>query len=177
MAHEILESGIEPPPNVLESRGLGDLQAVFESQEWQALSKMDLERELPFIMHVQVDGRECYVRGRMDAVISGDVPKVIDYKYASWRDNAEADYEIQMSAYGLAVMKGAGTPRVVAELWYLKAPMKIVRLELTRPEAERRIADLLGKYFESLSSGMWPMAQRSYCDSVGCGFREQCWLK
>ena len=138
---------------------------------------MDLARELPFIMHVEVDGRDCYVRGRMDAVISGDVPRVLDYKYASWRDNAEADYEIQMSAYALAVMKGAGTPRVIAELWYLKAPMKIVRRELTRSEAERRITDLLGKYFESLSSGIWPMAQRSYCDSVGCGFRELCWVK
>ena len=47
----------------------------------------------------------------MDAVISGDVPRVIDYKYASWRDGAETEYEIQMSAYGLAVMKRSGAQR------------------------------------------------------------------
>ena len=41
----------------------------------------------------------------MDAVISGNPPRVIDYKYASWRDGAEAEYEIQMTAYCLAVMK------------------------------------------------------------------------
>jgi hypothetical protein len=138
---------------------------------------MDVARELPFIMHIPVDGRDCYVRGRMDAVVSGEVPRVIDYKYARWRDGAETDYDIPLYAYGLAVMKGLATQRAAVELWYLRAPMKIVRRELGRDEAERHITDLLRKYFESLSSGKWPMAERPYCDVVECGFREQCWVK
>jgi len=75
------------------------------------------------------------------------------------------------------VMKTSGVERAVAELWYLKAPMKIVKWDLKRAEAEQRIAALLEKYLQSLSSGTWPMAQRTYCDSVACGFREQCWAQ
>ena len=176
-AHEILETGLEPSLDALMARDLPDLQAVFESKEWQELSKLDVARELPFIMHILVDGRDCYVRGRMDAVVSGEVPRVIDYKYAKWRGGAEADYDIQLYAYGLAVMKSLATQRAAVELWYLRAPMKVVKRELIRDEAERHITDLFRKYFESLSSGKWPMAERPYCDAVECGFREQCWVK
>ena len=95
---------LEPSLEFLREKGVPDLQAVFQSKEWQALSKSDVARELPFIMHMEVDGRECFVRGRMDAVISGNPPRVIDYKYASWREGAESEYEVQMAAYCLAVM-------------------------------------------------------------------------
>jgi len=174
-AHEILEYAREPSMDFLKEKAVPDLQAVFQSADWKALAGADIARELPFIMHVDVGGRDCFVRGRMDAVVSGEVPRVIDYKYALWREGAEMDYEIQMTAYCLAAMKRLGVERALAELWYLKSPMKIVKWELHRGAAEQRIAALLGKYLESLSSGMWPMAQRSYCDSVACGFRERCW--
>ena len=81
------------------------------------------EREMPFIMHIDVDGKDCWVRGRMDAVVTGSVPRVVDYKYAVWHEGAEATYHIQMTAYSLALMKALGTQRAVGELWYLKAPM------------------------------------------------------
>ena len=177
LAHEILESSTQPSIETLKEKGVQDLQAVFQSKDWIALSKIDVERELPFIMHVRVDGRDCFVRGRMDAVVPGDPVRVIDYKYASWRDGAEAEYEIQMMAYCLAMMKGSGADRATGELWYLRTPMKIVRQEFTRDDVERRITDLLSRYFQSLSSGTWPMAERPYCDSIACGFRERCWVK
>jgi ATP-dependent helicase/nuclease subunit A len=177
LAHELLESGREPSMDTLRERGVLDLQAVFQSQEWRALSKTDVERELPFIMHVQAGARDCFVRGRMDAVVSGDPPRVIDYKYATWKNGTGTEYEIQMTAYCLALMKSSGVDRAAGELWYLKAPMRVIRREYTRAEAEQRIAGVLERYLHSLSSGIWPMAERSYCDSVHCGFRERCWEK
>ena len=176
-AHEILEYAHEPSMEVLQEKAVPDLQAVFQSADWKALASVDVARELPFIMHLAVDGRDCFVRGRMDAVVSGEPPHVIDYKYALWREGAEMAYEVQMTAYCLAVMKRLGMERAIAELWYLKAPMKIVKWELHRAAAEQRIAALFGKYLDSLSSGVWPMAERTYCDSVACGFRERCWAQ
>jgi hypothetical protein len=78
------------------------------------LAAAGAERELPFLMHVDVNGRDCWVRGRMDvAVPTGEdgsgTPRVVDYKYASWHDGAEERYEIQMTAYALALMKATGT--------------------------------------------------------------------
>ena len=176
-AHEILEYAREPSMALLQEKAVPDLQAVFQSSDWKALSIEDVARELPFIMHIDVGGRDCFVRGRMDAVVSGEVPRVIDYKYALWREGAEMEYEIPMTAYCLAVMKRLGVDRAIAELWYLKAPMKIVKYELHRAAAEQRIAALLGNYVDSLFSGTWPMAQRAYCDSVACGFRDRCWTQ
>jgi ATP-dependent exoDNAse (exonuclease V) beta subunit len=177
IAHEILEHGREPAADFLREQGVPDLQAVFQSGEWRALAAVDTARELPFIIRVQVGGRDCLVRGRMDAVVPAEVPRVIDYKYAAWRDGADLDYEIPMTAYCLAVMKSTGAKRAIAELWFLKNPMKIVKRELTQDEAENRIATLLEKYLQSLSSGAWPMAERSYCDAVACGFRDRCWAQ
>lgn len=176
-AHEILEYAREPSMVFLQEKAVPDLQAVFQSADWKALSTVDVARELPFIMHLDVGGRDCFVRGRMDAVVSGELPRVIDYKYALWREGAEMEYEIQMTAYCLAVMKKLGVDRAIAELWYLKTPMKIVKWDLRRAAAEQRIASLLGRYLDSLSSGAWPMADRTYCDSVACGFRERCWAQ
>jgi ATP-dependent helicase/nuclease subunit A len=175
IVHEILEQGREPSMDLLREKAVPDLEAVFRSAEWRELATLDVARELPFIMQVEVRGRSCFVRGRMDAVASGNVPRVIDYKYALWRDGGDAQYEIPMTAYCLAVMKSLGVGRAIAELWYLKAPMKIVKREFTREEAEQRLAALLEGYLQSLSSGTWPMAERSYCDAVACGFRERCW--
>jgi len=174
-AHRILETLLEPSPEVLLERGLEDLQTVFQSKEWKALSKVDVERELPFMMHIQTAGKDCFIRGRMDAVIFSDPPRILDYKYAHWRAGAEAEYEIQMATYCLATMKSLNVDRAVGELWYLKSPLKIIRQEFSRAEAETRIINLLDKYFNSLSGGPWPMAERSYCDAVACGFRAQCW--
>jgi len=111
----------------------------------------------------------------MDAVVPGDPPRVIDYKFALWKQGGEAIYEIQMTAYCLALMKSTGAGRAVAELWYLKAPMKILTQEYTLEEAERRLADLLERYLNALRTDNWPMAERTYCDSVECGFRTRCW--
>ena len=156
-------------------QGVPDLHAVFASQEWQSLVASEVERELPFIMHVRAGERDCYIRGRMDAVVPGSPPRVIDYKYASWRTDAELDYEIQMTAYSLALMKSADIDRAVAELWYLRTPMKVIRKEYTRTQAEESLSVLLGRYLKALASGVWPMAERAYCERIQCGFREKCW--
>jgi ATP-dependent helicase/nuclease subunit A len=175
LAHAILELDEMPSLEDLKLQGLADLHQVFTSKEWQALSTAFVERELPFIMHVRVGDRDCFVRGRMDAVVMEAPPRVIDYKYAAWRAGSEMNYEIQMIAYSLALMKSAKVDRAVAELWYLKSPMKVLRQEYTREEAEVRIQDLLRRYLDAMVSGVWPMAERTYCDSIQCGFRERCW--
>jgi len=77
-AHEILEYAREPSMDVLTEKAVPDLEAVFQSADWKALATVDVARELPFIMHVEVGGRDCFVRGRMDAVVSGELPRVID---------------------------------------------------------------------------------------------------
>jgi ATP-dependent helicase/nuclease subunit A len=176
-AHKILESSTPPTRDSLAASGLPDLAAVFESAEWRELAGASPERELPFIMHVDVDGKDCWVRGRMDAAVSmeGAMPRVIDYKYALWREGAEANYEIQMTAYALALMKALGTDRAAAELWYVKSSMKVVRREYTRLEAERTLRGLLSKYMNAVERNLWPAADRAYCDRVECGFRERCW--
>jgi CRISPR/Cas system-associated exonuclease Cas4 (RecB family) len=175
LAHSILETGLAPSLDTLKSQGVPDLHAVFASKEWQSLSAAAVERELPFLMHLKLGERDCFIRGRMDAVVAGDPPRVIDYKYSSWSAGVEIAYEIQMTAYSLALMKSARVDRAIAELWYLKSPMKVLRREYTQEEAEQRIGELVGRYMDSLSSGQWPMANRAYCDSVQCGFREKCW--
>ncbi|MBI4472479.1 MAG: UvrD-helicase domain-containing protein [Acidobacteria bacterium] len=175
LAHRLLETGSVPSAAALADSGLPDLAAVFESSEWRELSQSSPEREMPFIMHLSVGGRDCWIRGRMDAVVPGDPPRVIDYKYAMWRESGDASYEIQMTAYCLALMKAFGVDLATAELWYLRQPMKVLRREYAREESERRLSDLISKYVAALETGSWPMAQRDYCDRIECGFRERCW--
>jgi hypothetical protein len=167
------------PPGVaaLEEKGIADLYDVFQSDEWKDLSTADAERELTFMMHLQVAGRECMIRGRMDALVVAQLPRIVDYKYANWQQNAEVEYELQMATYCLATMKALGVQKAVGELWFLKSPMKVIRREFTRSEAETTITRVLRSYLEAQSSGEWPMAERAYCDSVSCGFRERCWAK
>jgi ATP-dependent helicase/nuclease subunit A len=178
-AHKLLERATPPLADALAAAHLCDLAAVFECQEWRDLSAASPERELPFIMHVNVNGQDCWVRGRMDAAATGDgnggTPRVVDYKYARWREGGEANYEIQMTAYALALMKATGADRAAAELWYLKSPMKIVRHEYTRNEAEEKLRQLFVKYLNAVERDEWPAAERAHCDRVECGFRERCW--
>jgi ATP-dependent helicase/nuclease subunit A len=175
VAHKVLESGSAPSVTELADYGLNDLSLVFESDEWRRLSAGMPEREMPFIMHLAVSGRDCWVRGRMDAVVPADPPRVIDYKYALWREGAESGYDIQMTAYSLALMKSLRAERAVAELWYLKNPMKILRREYTLRETEERLKDLLARYAAAVEKDEWPMAGRTHCDKVECGFRPRCW--
>jgi len=82
------------------------------------------------------------------------LPRVVDYKYAIWRDGCEADYEMQMTAYSVAVMKALGTDRAVSELWYLKRPMKILKKEYGLPEAEDRLKNLLSRYISAVETNV-----------------------
>jgi CRISPR/Cas system-associated exonuclease Cas4 (RecB family) len=175
LAHSLLESGVAPDPETLATAGLSDLAGLFESAEWRRLCSSGAEREMPFIVHVSLQGGGCWVRGRMDAAVPGPVPRVIDYKYARWREGGEANYDIQMTAYCLALMKACETDRAEGELWYLKPPMKIVRREYSRREAERSLKDLIERYVRAIETDCWPPAERAYCDRVECGFREKCW--
>ena len=175
IAHKFLETAIKPATAELNAAGVPDLASVFDEQEWRDLADALPERELPFIMHLNVDGRDCWVRGRMDAAVAAETPRVIDYKYAFWREMWEAAYDTQMTAYALALMKALGTDRVTSELWYLKAPMKIIRQEHTRGDAENKLRELFARYLGALDRDDWPAAERAYCDRVECGFREQCW--
>jgi hypothetical protein len=72
-------------------------------------------------------------------------------------------------------MKSLNTQHADGELWYLKSPMKIIRRCYTLADAESRLQSLIARYVSAMASGVWPMASRSYCDSIECGFREKCW--
>src|SRR5258705_1914368 len=102
------------------------------------------------MMHLQAGARYGWVRGSMDAVVGGDVPRVIDYKYATWREGAEDAYDIQLTSYCLALMKSLNTESAVGELWFLKSPLKIVRREYTLREAEESLHRLLNRYIDAL---------------------------
>jgi hypothetical protein len=175
IAHKFMENAARPSTAALKQAGLADLEAIFSSQDWRDLESANPERELPFLIHLRVDYKDCSIRGRIDAAVAGEVPRVIDYKYALWRDSAETAYHTQMTAYGLALMKALGTNRAISELWYLKPPMKIIRREHARDEAEEKLSGLLSRYLNALESGEWPKTERSYCDAVECGFRHRCW--
>ena len=175
LAHKFLETAATPGSEALASAGIPDLDFVFQSAEWRQLSSASPERELPFLMHLEAGGKDCWIRGRMDAVVVADVPKVIDYKYAAWQEGAESDYEVQLTAYSLALMKALSAGRAIAELWYLKSPMKVVRREYTFEEAENRLRELFLKYVNAIQTNHWAAAERSYCDHVECGFRKKCW--
>jgi ATP-dependent exoDNAse (exonuclease V) beta subunit len=170
-----------PSTSALETAGLSDLAAVFSHREWKDLVAAGPERELPFIMHLNVQGKDCWIRGRMDAVVPADdrsgsgIPRVVDYKYAVWREGAESDYELQMTTYALALMKSLGTDRAVAELWYVKPPIRIIRRQYTLDEAEAKLHGLLSRYLEAVDSDQWHAAERDYCDRIACGFRDRCW--
>jgi ATP-dependent exoDNAse (exonuclease V) beta subunit len=178
-AHQLLERAgrSRPSHQTLAVAGLPDLAAVFESREWQDLASNAPEKELPFMMHLKVDDSDCWVRGRMDAVVlpENDIPRVVDYKYAVWRQGDEADYDIQMTAYALALMKAVGSDGAIAELWYLKSPMKIIRRQYSAGEAEEKMSELLSRYWTALKRNEWPAAERAHCDRVECGFRQRCW--
>ncbi|HLH32341.1 MAG TPA: PD-(D/E)XK nuclease family protein, partial [Terriglobia bacterium] len=175
IAHKFLETATRPGAAALADAGVADLAAVFDCHDWRSLNAASPERELPFIMHLDIDGNECWVRGRMDAAVGGEIPRVIDYKYALWHEGAEAAYEAQMTAYALALMKALGTDRAISELWYLKAPIKIIRREYTRDQAEMKLKDLFSRYLAALESNEWPRTERAHCDSIRCGFRQTCW--
>jgi CRISPR/Cas system-associated exonuclease Cas4 (RecB family) len=178
-AHKIMESETRPSLDALSVAGLPDLAAVFESSDWREMAAACPERELPFIMHLMVNGKDCWVHGRMDVAVGPDpqtgIPRVIDYKYSVWREGNEADYEIQMAAYALSLMKAMGTDHAVAELWYLKSPMKIIRRKYSLTEADEKLRGLLARYMGAIERNDWPVAERGYCDRVECGFRERCW--
>jgi CRISPR/Cas system-associated exonuclease Cas4 (RecB family) len=181
VAHKILEHPAPPSTSALETAGLSDLAAVFSHREWKDLVAAGPERELPFIMHLNVQGKDCWIRGRMDAVVPADdrsgsgIPRVVDYKYAVWREGAESDYELQMTTYALALMKSLGTDRAIAELWYVKPPIRIIRRQYTLDEAEAKLHGLLSRYLEAVESDQWHAAERGYCDHIACGFRDRCW--
>src|SRR5205085_12074090 len=86
IAHKILEAAIPVGHEALALSGVPDLDPVFQSADWRDLSSASPEREMPFIMHIDVDGKDCWIRGRMDAVVPGEIPRVIDYKYALWKE-------------------------------------------------------------------------------------------
>jgi ATP-dependent helicase/nuclease subunit A len=175
IAHKFLETSVAPFRDAIVSAGVPDLEFVFQSADWRNLVSAMPEREMPFMMHIPVDGNDCWVRGRMDAAVVSGIPRVVDYKYATWKEGAEAGYEIQIVAYSLALMKALDTGQAVGELWYLKSPMRIIRREYTRQQAEARLSVLLKKYLSALDTGDWPAADPSYCDRVECGFRSRCW--
>ena len=175
IAHKVLETSVSASREDLASAGVPDLEWVFQSADWRDLTLAAPERELPFIMHLDAGGKDCWIRGRMDAVVVSEIPRVVDYKYAAWSEGAETGYEVQMTAYSLALMKAVGSDRAIADLWYLKNPMKIVRHEYTREEAEERLRTLIKRYVEAIETGQWSPAQRTYCDLIECGFRERCW--
>jgi ATP-dependent helicase/nuclease subunit A len=175
IAHKLLQNSMSPDHDELVSAGVPDLELVFQSADWRNLASAMPEREMPFMIHLAIDGQDCWVRGRMDATVTGGVPRVIDYKYVTWRRGAESRYDMQMMVYSLALMKALDTDRAIGELWYVRSPMKIVRREYMRLEAEDRLTALLKKYIAALDSDEWPRADRSYCDQVECGFRSQCW--
>jgi CRISPR/Cas system-associated exonuclease Cas4 (RecB family) len=174
-AHRFLETGLVPSREDLRAAGVEDLGSVFESQEWRHLSAASPERELPFVLHLQAAGKECWIRGRMDAVVGENVPRVIDYKYAVWREGDEAAYEVQMMTYSLALMKALDAANATAELWYLKDPLKIVRREYARDIAETRLQHVLSEYVMAIEQNRWPAADRAHCERVQCGFRSVCW--
>jgi ATP-dependent helicase/nuclease subunit A len=175
IAHKFLESAVKPSADVLAAAALPDLATVFDSREWQDLTAAFPERELPFIMYLSVDGKDCWVRGRIDAAVASEVPRVIDYKYATWRESAESVYDIQMTAYALALMKALNVDQAISELWYLKSPMKVVRRQYRRESAEARLTALFSRYLAAVDSNEWPAAERAHCDQVECGFRQRCW--
>jgi hypothetical protein len=175
IAHKFLESAVKPSAEVLAAAAVPDLATVFDSREWRDLVASFPERELPFIMYLTVDGRDCWVRGRMDAAVASEVPRVIDYKYAMWRESSESSYDIQMTAYALALMKALNADQAISELWYLKGPMKIVRRQYSRETSEARLTTLFSRYLAAVECDEWPAAERAHCDRVECGFRQQCW--
>src|SRR5262245_13969435 len=73
IAHKMLESAISPSPDALSAAGLPDLAAVFESGEWRDMASASPERELPFMMHMIVNGNDCWVRGRMEGGSAKDI--------------------------------------------------------------------------------------------------------
>jgi ATP-dependent helicase/nuclease subunit A len=151
-AHKILQSGVRPSVHELRRQNVEDLERVFESAEWKQLATATLEHELPFIMHVRISDRDCSLRGRIDTVVFADPVRVIDYKYAVWREQAEDPYTMQLTAYCLAVMKSLGVERVIGELWFLKHPLKIIRREYALSEAELMIRALLKDWINRQSS-------------------------
>jgi ATP-dependent helicase/nuclease subunit A len=142
-AHRILELGLPVSTLELERQNLRELAAVLDSADWKALQELGPEREMPFMMHMKLTERDCWIRGRMDAVLPGSPPRVIDYKYAAWREGADESYDIQLSCYALALMKALDVEHVVGELWFLRSPMKIVRRDFRRCDVEPRLTQLL----------------------------------
>ncbi len=143
LAHKILELGVRPSVAELEREDLTDLSAVFDSPDWKRLQASSPECEMPFMLFLRIANRDCWIRGRMDAVVAGDTPRVIDYKYSLWREGADEAYDIQLSCYCLSLMKALDVKRVAGELWFLKSPMKIVGREFTLAETESRLCRLL----------------------------------
>ena len=175
LAHRILETLVPPDAGELEQSGLQALAGFFDSPEWMDLVETDPECELPFVIHQEVDGVDCFVRGRIDALVPSKRPRVIDYKFSRWKPGSDDPYQIQMTCYALAAMKSLDVRSSTGELWFLKEPRRIRGREYDRDAAETLLEALFRQYQSCLSEDQWPRASESYCDRISCGFRSDCW--
>jgi len=111
-----------------------ELDDVFDSKQWKALEAEAPDRDVPFVLHLDVSGRNCWIHGRIDALVFDGMLRVIAYKNLG---------EIELMTHCLAAMKSLGQDRAAGELWIIEPRLKIVRKEYTREEAENRLRELI----------------------------------
>jgi ATP-dependent helicase/nuclease subunit A len=159
-----------------------DLERYLQSPTWQALrANPTLRREVPFNLHLQGAGLELFIRGRMDAVAVRDgVPVVIDHKYAHFDRHKEAGYEVPMTIYALAVMRGLGSPQAEVQLSFLRShvyPTEMRTISAAHDVVEHML-DLAQAYVNRRHESdveAWPRIPRQHCELARCGFRPFCW--
>jgi hypothetical protein len=159
-----------------------DLARYLRSPTWQALRHSPhLRREVPFHLHIRGEGLELLVRGRMDAVLSGDETLVvIDHKYAHFDRHKEAGYEVPMAIYGLAAMRAMDSPSAEVQLSFLRSRVYPTERRTVRATdgVEARLLELAQAYVERRHASdvnAWPRIAREQCELARCGFRPFCW--
>jgi hypothetical protein len=136
-------------------------------------------REIPFFAGVVETGFKIFIRGQIDALIEDLIGLAIrDYKYATYEEGREQNYQLQMDCYAIAVRESNPERRVRAEVVFLRSEARAQEIQLREDSQVRaELVEIGRSIVEARASGVYPKKPpgAEQCRKLGCGYVRRCW--
>jgi ATP-dependent exoDNAse (exonuclease V) beta subunit len=137
--------------------------------------------ELPFTLKLAAEPYEILVPGQIDLLFwDGDVPVLVDYKYADAGGSASTKYLSQLEIYALAIWRMLGDRvmqggKITALLVFLRAKTQVFEHEVNMDmlqSLESKIIDLAMALAKPRTE--WQKLPLAACQQIECRFIELC---